>query len=511
MKVGRGSSLSQTLAWIAALTVGGAAPVASAADDWPPRTAPKVDMDAPPSPPRAAPPEPAAAPDVPAVGPEAGTASSQPPARTLPAATVGVAAQVPSTRPAPGSLAGLSEDRIYARTPGNAIVLFPGGLLQVDGRTFHTSSADVPEDRVRLGRARLELAGWLGPVIYFNAATDFASGPSLRGVDNFVALAPWTERVILQAGQFDAPFTLENRASDRGLDFMDRAAAVRMFAIPENKKRGVMVHGTTPGRNFSYAAGGFSGDGQSDVMGRGWVAPFSFVDPDVLRNITFGGSLWLGDASGSAFGRQTTPGGFVLLEPSTTWLDGTDTTDVTLRQRGRCSAFAVGLNAPIWHKMGARFEWVAKHQPLEVVSARNAGSPTAQGGLNLNGWSTYGEVWYWAIGDDHIVGEPGLQLPVRLGTLGLARPLTGLMLAARLDYLDEDLAADARVTSPADIISIGKTRLTTLTVGANAWFGRRLRATLNYAWNHLDGTSFYFTGITDSNVHELSFRMALAL
>jgi hypothetical protein len=514
MKADRASLLLRVLPWFAAVAVGRVDPVAAAVEEWPPHTAPGVDVGSPSSPPATSQPAPATPPEVPVAVPETPAAVSEVPEARAPqhiepAATVEVAVPVPATRP--GGLAGLSENRFFVRTPGSALVLFPGGLLQIDGRSFHTANADVPENRVQLGKARLEIAGWLGPIVYFNGAADFASGPSLRGVDDFVALAPWADRVILQAGQFDAPFTMENRTADRGLDFMERAAAVRTFAIPENKKRGLMVHGNNLDRNFYYSAGGFTGDGQSDFMGRGWVAPFSFVDPDVLHHITFGGSLWLGDSHGSPLRPQTTPAGFVLLDPATIWLDGTDTTNVALRQRGRLNAFAVELNVPIRHKLGARFEWVAKHQSLEVVSVQNAAMPTTQGGLNLNGWSTYGEVWYWAIGDDRIVGEPGLELPARLGALGLARPMTGLMVAARLDYLDEDLTAGTDTTSASNIWSIGRTKLTTLTLGANAWLGRRLRATLNYAWNRLDGTTFYSTGITDSNVHELSFRMALAL
>jgi hypothetical protein len=118
------------------------------------------------------------------------------------------------------------------------------------------------------------------------------------------------------------------------------------------------------------------------------------------------------------------------------------------------------------------------------------------------------------LGDDRVVGEPGLQLPVRLGTLGLPRSLrslTGVMLAARIEYLNEDLAAGNDPMAAANVISAGKTSATTLTLGANVWFARRVRATLNYDWNHFTGNSVFFSGLTDSNVQELSVALSLVL
>src|SRR5262245_16862798 len=83
--------------------------------------------------------------------------------------------------------------------------------------------------------------------------------------------------------------------------------------------------------------------------------------------------------------------------------------------------------------------------------------------------------WCWVLGDDRVVGEQGLQLPIRLGRLGLPQSLTGVMLAARVSYVDEDLAAGNDANAAANVISAGNTKLTTLTLGANVWLARRLR------------------------------------
>jgi hypothetical protein len=503
------------LASIFALALSGATLPARAADEWPPRTPPRGPTD---------PQAPSVAPlsTVPAIQPEAdddarsATRETEPASEPVAASSgdvesVRVVASPPRRESAPR--AGLTGNRLFLRTPGNEVVLFPGVLVQVDGRSFQTEDLAVPDTSLWLRRARPELAGWLGPVVYFNAAADFASGASLRGVDDFVAVAPRADRAILQVGQFDAPFMLENQTRDRDLDFMERSVAVRAFAIPQNKKRGAMVQGTNPDRNYYYAAGGFVGDGESDVMARGWAAPFSFTDPDVLRDITLGGSAWLGSASASAsMPDQTTAGGVVLLDPATTWLDGTDATAVALRPRGRVDAVALELNAPFRHRAGVRFEWVAKHEALAEVSTLNAGAATTRPGFALGGWSTYGEAWCWILGSDRGTGAPGLELPVRLAPpFGLERQLTALMVAARFEYLDESVTAPADGMPTADVWSIGKTTVTTARVAANAWLGERVRLTLEYAWNRLGGTTLYSTSYTDPNIQELSLRMSLAL
>jgi hypothetical protein len=412
----------------------------------------------------------------------------------------------------------LSENRFFVRTAANELVLFPGGVLDVDTRSFHTGNLDIPEEGLHLDRARFEVAGLVRDVVSFNAAVNLANRPSFHGVDDYVALSlpGKADRVIFQAGQFDGPFTMDNRISDRALDFLERSTLSRAFAIPENKVQGLMVHGTNPARSYYYSGGAFFGNGETDGMGRAWIAPLSFLRvPELVRDITVGASLRFGHTrSASALAAQTTPSGFVFLDTRTRWLDGSSVTDVELRTRGNVSAVGLELNAPIAHKYGARFEWTVKHQPLDSLSVSNGQAPAIHGGMALDGWATYGELYCWVLGDDRIVGEPGLQLPVRLGTLGLPRSLrslTGVMLAARIEYLNEDLSAGSDRMAAANVISAGKTGATMLTLGANVWFARRVRASLNYGWNHFSGNSVFFSGLTDSNVQELSVALSLVL
>src|SRR5262249_20189917 len=87
----------------------------------------------------------------------------------------------------------------------------------------------------------------------------------------------------LQVGQFDAPFTMENRTSDKYIPFMERSLTVRAFGIPSNKEIGAMLWGETADRLLFYSVGVFNGDGQNrpnlddqaEVMGRVFTHPIS--------------------------------------------------------------------------------------------------------------------------------------------------------------------------------------------------------------------------------------------
>ena len=148
-------------------------------------------------------------------------------------------------------LAGFSDGNAFLRSPDNGFIFFPNGRLQVDTYLFLTQgkkSAKIPNDTFLLRRARLELGGWVGGFVYFWLAGDFALGPpaaaapvapsNIGTTDDFVALAPWNNLVILQVGQFDAAFTLENRTSDKYFDFMERSITGARLRHPRQQRDG---------------------------------------------------------------------------------------------------------------------------------------------------------------------------------------------------------------------------------------------------------------------------------
>jgi phosphate-selective porin len=518
-------------------------------------TLPPTDIqNQPPMPPPMPPPEPAPAPAEPAAPAEAPAAQPQPAPALQPApapmvvappaeptvvvapATVTPVAAVP-TEP----LAGFSDQVAFLRSPDNSFILFPNGRLQIDTYVF-SSHNKVPNNTFLLRRARLELGGWVGGFVYFYIAGDFALGPpagaapvapaNLATTDDYVAIAPWNNLVIFQIGQYDAPFTLENRTSDKYFDFMERSITVRAFGIPDNKEMGAMLLGFNDARNFHYSVALVNGDGQNfknadgdfDLMGRGWVAPFSFTGDGPLHDVEIGASFWTGNRSraansglGLALPSQTTQAGFAFLNTgSYTVGTGSAATTYQLRQVGRLNSYALELNAPVSHRYGVRGEFVWRHSPLsEEVIASNGGG-TIAGGAELRGSSFYGEVWAWILGDDKIIGDQqGLEPFARFSKFGVKPVRDGLMVALRYEHLDETLSedADAAMLKLGDK-AVGKTVVDSGSLGINYWRSKRFRWTFNYVVNHFDRgaeATPYLQALPSAWEQEFLFRFAVAL
>jgi hypothetical protein len=135
-------------------------------------------------------------------------------------------------------------DRPYVRTAGGDITLYPSVLLQVDGVAF---TRQTPKSGAFLRRARVGMAGWIGRAFYFDLAVETAPAPPdltavapsvVPAADAYLALAPAGDLFILQVGQFDIPFTLENRTRDAYTDFIERAMVARSLGAPRNKEVG---------------------------------------------------------------------------------------------------------------------------------------------------------------------------------------------------------------------------------------------------------------------------------
>jgi hypothetical protein len=431
-------------------------------------------------------------------------------------------------------IAGFSDGTAFLRSPDNEFVLLPSGRLQIDGFAFARPTKDMPVPTFVVRRARLEVGGWIGPHVFFNIGGDFAAGAPagadpvaqsfLATTDAFVGVAPLGDKLILQLGQYDAPFTLENRTSDKYFDFMERSLTVRAFGVPSNKEVGAMIHGLPlASKGIYYSLGVFNGDGQNfrnvdanlDVLGRAWIAPFALADVEPLKAVTLGGSIWVGKrgATGLALASQSTQGGFKFGDPKWTLPDGK--TPAELHQIGNLNAYALELNLPVMHRFGFRFEYVRKLQALEEddISATAAGKLTALGQAKLDGWSAYGELWAWVLGDDRIIGEPGLQMPTRLKKFKTAAPRHGLMLTARVDNLNQTITTDTPALKDS---SVGTIHVISPELGANYWYSKRFRATFNYGMNVLKGdTGTMKKAITKNGEgaveHEFMIRLGIAL
>ena len=434
---------------------------------------------------------------------------------------------VPTVEAAPPSASDGSvgfSDRLYIRSPGGEVVLFPGGRVQVDAAAF---PRQTPKSGAYLRRARVELTGWLGRIFYFDVSADVAPSPpegaepmapsALPATDNYVALAPFGDRFILQAGQFDVPFTLENRTSDAYTDFIERSMAVRLLGAPRNKEVGAMVHGLLGA--LYYSAGVFNGDGpdfrnfdnQPDAIGRVTLSPFTSSD-SLLRRLTVGGSAWYGrHILGPTFPVQATPGGVRFLIPQ--WNSGQPnqpTRPLELREHGYVAAFAGELSIPFGTHAGLRGEVVYKQQQLAEVETTTVNGPvTALGTPQLNALAAYGELWLWLAGDERMLPAPGLQLPARIDGRYRRAFEDGLMFAVRGEMVKEDLIdTQAALADPTR----ATTRVISGTAGVNYWRGSFARISINYVLNMWSGTSETIKALRAESLleHELLLRFAAA-
>ncbi len=415
-------------------------------------------------------------------------------------------------------------DGVFLRSRDGAIVLFPGGRLQIDSAFFREQS---PKSGAFVRRARVELRGWLGPLFYFDVSGDFAPSPpagtdvapsALPAADEYLAFAPFGDRLgdrlILQAGQFDVPFTLENRTSDAYTDFIERAMVARSFGAPRNKEVGVMAHGLVGDGRFYYSAGLFDGEGpafrnadnQSDTIGRLVATPFALGD-GWWRRWSIGGSFWYGNhVLGPEAVVQATPGGVVFFEPH--WTSGQPSPrSFELHEQGTVTAFGGELNLPIGERFGLRGEVVWKRQHLAEDDA-SLGLATPVGEATLDGISGYGELWFWLLGDDRLLPAPGLELPLRIGASQHPWLTEGLQLAVRGEVLKENLTSDNPALGDPGIAT---TRVTSGTVGVNYWRGRFVRLSANYIVNAWSGTSITVTELAAMEKFEQEFLLRFAM
>jgi hypothetical protein len=407
--------------------------------------------------------------------------------------------------PPPMPLAGVANGSAFLRSPDGTFVFFPNGRVQADAYLFRgPTEASSTKNTFLIKRARLELFGWIGSHFAFNVAGEFAASPpaganpiapsALSTADNWVMAAPlagkWRDTLLVYFGQYDLPFGLENRTSDKWFDFIERSIA-STFAAPPKKDFGLSVVGTLPNQMVHYMLGVFNGEGSNfknvdnrfDVLGRAWIAPFALTRPHLASRMTVGGSFWIGDRKdGLPYPAQSTAGGFKFLDPK--WTSPVDPKPpLELHQNGDVRGYAFELDAPLGHRLGLRLEYFYKDQQLSVydVTYTSSGKMTWLGGARRKGWALYGEAWGWLLGDDRLVGRPNVQAPARLTRFGVTPPRHGLQLLARVEHLDEHVIDDNSAVNGNPLA--GHTRVTSVELGAVYWYTRRFRLIFNYDLN----------------------------
>jgi hypothetical protein len=356
-------------------------------------------------------------------------------------------------------------------------------------------------------RARAEITGTIFKHFDYMLAGEFATTPggvqSTTVTDVFVNVN-YTSWANLQVGQFDAPFTLENRTSDKYIDFMERSITVRSFGVPSNKETGIMLVGMAPSRFLHYELGVFNGDGLDvrnpdshfDVIGRAYLAPLALLSRASssrwLSEIWFGGSVWYGQRVESPYTAPvlTTQGGVTLL-PST--FNGNQ----QLTPNGTLFKWAVELNVPIG-PLGWRFELVhtdrenlGLYKPAGTDPAPSLGRILA-GSLNRSGTALYVQMWYWILGSPTILPTPGQEIPTHWAGYrrGKEQVPIGLYLSARYERLvlhQDDVSQAPLMLTSAEQGATGSLTVDSFGLALNAWFTKHVRFSANYLLNYVDG------------------------
>jgi phosphate-selective porin len=463
-------------------------------------------------------------------------------------------------------IAGYANGNFFLRDPHDWFVIFPKGRLQLDFYSFpargepptgtdNNSSGDKrPKNTIFVRRARAELQGTFMGHFDFHIAGEFASTPatgSTGTVADAYIIVDYLPFLKLQVGQYDIPFTLENRTSDKYFDFMERSLAVRAFGVPTNKDMGAMLFGSLPKHVAYYSLGLFNGDGQSfknqdnnlAVIGRGFVAPLAWLpraEKDRwLQDIWVGASFWYqrntnlgGPAAASTGGGQndlpgmTTQGGVSFFDTNYNTIKDSSGNNIRahLLPWGDTVKWAIEANIPI-KKIGVRFELI--HQSIDLAQYSDSVNATAaalkrgggQRGASLDGYGYYLELYYWILGDANFLETPGLETAPRIKRFAVAKePTWGLMVAAKYDHVGFDVSGlpktpDAMGNATVPDKAEGNYSVDAFELGVNAWATKHVRITGNYVLNYIDGTApniksnLYWQKFE----HELLFRLGIAL
>lgn len=483
------------------------------------------------------------------------------PATVPPAATAAVPGAPQFERDEDAPLAGYTNGQVFIRSRDSNFVLFPSGRLNVDsyfylnrGEPPEGVEPDGPSDQrprhtIFVRRARAEIMGTILKHFDYMLAGEFASIPilfqSATISDVFVNVnyTPWAN---IQIGQFDAPFTLENRTADKYIDFMERSITVRSVGVPSNKEIGLMLHGLSPNRALRYEAGVFNGDGGNvrnpdshfDFITRAYFAPLALLPQAKgtrwLSEIWLGASFWYGrrvDVPYDIFPLSTN-GGVSILPP----LFGSSYRQVS---NGDLLKWAFELNVPVG-PLGWRFELVrVEHEQIGIFRPAATDAERAlplsrvlAGNVDRTATSFYVQMWYWLYGKPTMLPTPGQDLPPRWGGYIKGResyPI-GVYVTARYERMvmqQKEIPDENLVLTDAQKAIVGNITMDSFGAALNVWATKHVRGSVNYFMNYLDGDMPLIQGNVKIPTagplmqptytfyrkaeHELLFRVAISL
>jgi hypothetical protein len=340
-------------------------------------------------------------------------------------------------------------------------------------------------------------------------------------------------------GQYNAPFSLENRTGNKTTPFMERNVAIRGFVRPVNKEIGLTAWGEIANKLVNYEIGVFAGDGQNrpqidnnaDFIGRVFVKPFVSSKGSFLQKAQIGLSAHHGERDPKYVGYDypsiTTGNGYALWNPA--YKDSLGRNIHVIPSAGQ-NAIGGELRFPFrllrWFDLRSEVYYVANHT-REAVEGYQLTNNERFGAVHGVGW--YGQLSAW-IGHPFVSGEPGLVRPTRIDFSKepdtAKRGLEILALLAGVNGRYEGASRQGEYDEKTPGNPSGKAgkniSLLQLGFGANYWHSQYIRATVNYSLYHARGSnpSDNLAQVPGSAtkpqnnaaqlLHELGFRLGLA-
>jgi phosphate-selective porin len=457
------------------------------------------------------------------------------PAAAAPTAAPELVAPPPPPMPASSGLAkdgnplaGWHNELFYLRDVDDNFRLYVQGRAQVDFYSY--AGPGVSDTTLKptlfLRRIRPELTGEFFHNWWFSIAGDFgataldnpdgkttetsAAGPGVVPTDTTgkyagaqtakIQAAP-TDVFLnyradplfnVQVGQFDAPFMMENRTSDKYIPFMERSLAVRDVGISTNKEIGGMFWGETPDKYWFYSAGLFNGDGQNklntdsngDIMARTFVHPLA-TEKSELKDLQIGGSFRYGQRdkkyTNYDYNSFSTQGNYTFWKPTYAGSEGT----THILPSGAQFGIAGELRVPI-SMVDLTSEVVYIHNDTREVQE---GDQSVPGALSLrrgdmHGVSYYVQAGIW-LGKRDVTGLPGYEnMPhVDFSKPDPVDPPHAVQLLVKWEQVHLNYTGASRAGT-ADTKNIdGDIKANAFSLGANYWISRHIRLTANYVLN----------------------------
>jgi phosphate-selective porin len=298
----------------------------------------------------------------------------------------------------------------------------------------------------------------------------------------------------VMVGQMDAPFTLENRTSDKYLQFAERSLAVRAVGIPTNKEIGAMFWGETGNRLFYYSLGPYMGDGQNrpnvdsrfDLFSRVFMHPLAAADirqTDAIRDLQVGASFHYGSRDHKwvdyDYAPMSTQAQWAFWTPIYTASNG----PTHVIPSGDQIAVAGELRVPFKY-FDITSELVYIHNGTREAQEGFQATNTERYG-DIHGTSYYAQLAFWPLGNRDINGVPGYGNPPRLdySQADPVTPLEALQLLAKWEQVNLAYrsASNSGVVDPKNMD--GRIKVNAFSLGANYWATKHVRLTLDYILN----------------------------